>query len=221
MSRSQGVSIDAALIDATEAAIARWGLPDTTLERIADAAGMSRATIYRRGVSRGQLVEALTARAAEEIRRALWPALSGADTAAQRLRSALEAICAVAEDHLDLLAGLFLAHGEVFHQPGPNAMVVDVFAEPFERVLRDGGMDGTLRQVPPTVSATALFNTVGWGYIHLRASHHWQADTARDAVLDLVLHGVLAHTERPTTDNPPEHRSPTGRRTPRSTRRSG
>jgi hypothetical protein len=50
------------------------GLPETTLERIADAAGVSRATIYRRGVSRDQLIDALTARAADEFRRALWPA---------------------------------------------------------------------------------------------------------------------------------------------------
>jgi AcrR family transcriptional regulator len=192
MSRGQAVSVDAALVDATAAAITRWGLPETTLERIADAAGMSRATIYRRGVSREQLIEALTARAAEEFRRALWPALSGADSAAQRLRLALEAVCAVADDHLDLLAGMFLARGEVFHQPGPDALVVDVFAEPFERLLRDGALDGTLRDLPPTMTATALFNTVGWGYIHLRASHHWQPDAARNAILDLVLRGLLA-----------------------------
>jgi AcrR family transcriptional regulator len=192
MSRSQAETIDVALVDATAAAIARWGLPEATLERIADAAGMSRATIYRRGVSREQLIGALTARAADEFRRALWPALSGADSAAQRLRLALEAIYEVADDHLDLLAGMFLAHGEAFHQPGPNALVVDVFAEPFERLLRDGALDGTLRQLPPTVTASALFNTVGWGYIHLRASHHWQPDAARDAILDLILHGLLA-----------------------------
>jgi AcrR family transcriptional regulator len=197
MSRSQAVSVDAALVDATAAAIARWGLSETTLERVADAGGMSRATIYRRGVSRDQLIDALTARAAEEFRRALWPALSGAESAAQRLRLALEAICAVADEHLDLLAGLFLAHGEVFHQPGPDALVVDVFAEPFERLLRDGAMDGTLRQVPATVTATVLFNTVGWGYIHLRASHHWPAEATRDAVLNLVLQGVLAHPDQP------------------------
>jgi hypothetical protein len=39
---------------------------------------------------------------------------------------------------------------------------VDVFAEPFERLLRDGALEGTLRKVPPTVTATVLFNTVGW-----------------------------------------------------------
>jgi AcrR family transcriptional regulator len=102
---------------ASRTVLRREGLPETTLERIADAAGVSRATIYRRGVSRDQLIDALTARAADEFRRALWPALSGADTAGQRLRLALEAICAVADEHLDLLAGMFPAHGEVFHRP--------------------------------------------------------------------------------------------------------
>jgi AcrR family transcriptional regulator len=59
---------------ASRTVLRREGLPETTLERIADAAGVSRATIYRRGVSRDQLIDALTARAADEFRRALWPA---------------------------------------------------------------------------------------------------------------------------------------------------
>lgn len=45
----------------------------------------------------------------------------------------LEAMCAAAEEHLPLLAGRFLAEGQVFHEPGPNALTVDIFAEPFER----------------------------------------------------------------------------------------
>ena len=191
MQRQEG--IDSRLVDATEQAIARWGLSETTLERIAEAAGLSRATIYRRGVSRDELVAALTARAADTYRTAIWPALTGDGTGAQRLRAALEAICATADQHLDLLAGMFLAHGEVFHRPGPDALLVDVFAEPLERLLRDGAADGSLRDVPPTVTATVLFNTLGWGYIHLRASHRWDPDTTRDAVIDLVLSGLLPH----------------------------
>ncbi|WP_278255436.1 hypothetical protein [Nocardioides convexus] len=89
-----------------------------------------------------------------------------------------------------LLAGMFLAHGEVFHQTGPDALVVDAFAEPFERLLRDGANDGTLRDLSPTITATVLFNVVGWGYIHLRASHHWKPGPTRDAIIDLVMAGL-------------------------------
>jgi len=192
MSQQQDPALEPELVDATGAAIARWGLHELTLERIAAEAGMSRATIYRRGVTREQLVAALTDRAAETFRAAMWPALAGAGTAAERLQAALAALCATADRHLHLLAGMFLAHGEVFHEPGPDALTVDVFAQPFERLLRDGAADGTLRDVPPTLTATVLFNTVGWGYVHLRASHEWPAERARDAVLDLALRGLLA-----------------------------
>jgi AcrR family transcriptional regulator len=199
MSQRQG--LESSLLDATVAAIARWGLPALTLERVAAEAGMSRATIYRRGVTREQLVAALTEQAADTFRAAMWPALTGAGTAAQRLHTALIAICAAADAHLPLLAAMFLAHGEVFHRPGPDALLVDVFAEPFERLLRDGAADGTLRALPPTLTATVLFNTVGWGYIHLRAGHHWDPQPARDAVLDLVLHGLLTQAASDPTPN--------------------
>ncbi|WP_278255437.1 helix-turn-helix domain-containing protein [Nocardioides convexus] len=52
MSRTQAGVIDRTLIDATAVAITRWGLNEVTLDRIAAEAGMSRATIYRRGVTR-------------------------------------------------------------------------------------------------------------------------------------------------------------------------
>ncbi|WP_214324451.1 TetR/AcrR family transcriptional regulator [Nonomuraea sediminis] len=184
-------AIEPALVDATAAAVARWGLTDITLERIADEAGISRATLHRRNVTREALVAALTERAADTFRAALWPAMTGSGTAAERLRAMLEAMFEAADEHLELLAGLFLAHGEVFHEPGPEAMAVDVFAAPFDRVLRDGALDGSLREVPPTVTATVLFNTAGWGYVHLRGSHHWPAERARQAVLDLVLNGLV------------------------------
>ena len=100
-----------------------------------------------------------------------------------------------------MLAGFFLADGEVFHQPGPDALVVDAFAEPFERLLRDGAADGSLRDLPPTLTATVLFNLVGWGYIHLRAAHHWDAAATADAIIDLLLQGTLDR-EEPAREQP-------------------
>jgi AcrR family transcriptional regulator len=192
MSRGQRGVIDRTLIDATAAAISRWGLEQVTLERVAEEAGLSRATIYRRGVTREDLVAALTIEAADTYRRAILPAIAGSGTACEPLRAAFEALCDTADDHLHLLAGLFLARGELFHQPGPDALVVDVFAEPFERLLRDGASDGSLRATSPEVTATVLFNLVGWGYIHLRAAHDWKPGPTREAVIDVVMAGIQA-----------------------------
>lgn len=192
MSSGQAPVIGRELLDATASAVERWGLNDVTLERVAAEAGMSRATIYRRQVTRDDLIAALTVQAADTYNRAMLPALSGPGTAAQRLRAAMEALCTTADEHLHLLAGMFLAHGEVFHEPGPHAMIVDAFAEPFERILRDGAADGSLRHLPPTVTATVLFNTLGWGFIHLRAAHQWPSEATRDAIIDLLLTGLAA-----------------------------
>lgn len=191
MSRRQedGV-VDHSLLEATAAAIARWGLGAVTLDRIAAEADMSRATVYRRGITREHLIAALTREAADTYRRAVLPALASPGTARERLRAALEALCDAADDHLHLLAGMFLARGEIFHQSGPDALVLEVFAEPFERLLRDGALDGSLRHLPPEVTATVLFNLVGWGYIHLRAAHDWKPGPTRDAIIDLVMAGL-------------------------------
>ena len=69
-------------------------------------------------------------------------------------------------------------------------MLAEAFAESFERLLRDGAADGSLRDVPPTITATVLFNTVGLGYIHLRAAHQWGPATTAEAIIDLVLRGT-------------------------------
>jgi AcrR family transcriptional regulator len=188
---SQRDPVDPRLIDATGAAIARWGLAGTTLNRIADEADMSRATFYRRGVSRGQLIAALTDKAVETYRTTLRPALTRTGSAAERLRAALEAICATADKNLPLLAGIFVAQGEIVDPPSPEFLQVGVFTEPFERLLRDGAADGTLREVQPAITAAMLFNTVSWGYVRLRAAYGWGPDTARHAVIDFVMHGLV------------------------------
>ena len=43
---------------------------------------------------------------------------------------------------------------------------------------------------PPRSPPPVLFNTVGWGYIHLRASHEWDPAMARRHVIDLALNGL-------------------------------
>jgi AcrR family transcriptional regulator len=192
MPQRQSTVIDQTLLDATAAAITKWGLSEVNLDRVAAEAGMSRATIYRRGLSRDDLIGALTLEAVDTYNRAILPAIASPGNARERLELALRALCSAADDHLHLLAGMFLAHGEVFHKSGQNAMVVDVFADPFERLLRDGAADGSLRRLPPEITATVLFNLVGWSYIHLRAAHEWDSAAAADSIIDLVLHGTIA-----------------------------
>lgn len=184
---------DEQLVDGGHRAIARFGLQGATLERIAEEAGVSRVTLHRRGITKQRIVDELTRRAVEEYRSALWPALTGSGTAAERLEQALEALCEIAERYLDLLVAFGGASDAVFHDDAAEALTRSPFTEPIERLLRDGSEDATLRQLDPGEMATVLFNLVGWTYIHLRVGHGWNVGRARGTTLAVALHGVVSH----------------------------
>ena len=94
---------------------------------------------------------------------------------------------------MELLVALRAQSDGVFHRGGEDeALTRTVFAEPLERLLRDGIADGSLREVDPLETATVLFNLVGWTYVHMRTGHGWSPERARAAVLDPVLNGLVA-----------------------------
>lgn len=188
---------DPDLLVAAGRVLAGHGYRGLTLERLAAQAGLSRMTLHRRGVTVRGILDGLTLMAVGELQSALLPALTGAGDAAARLDAALRAVLAVADRHLPLLAGLFADDAGVFHAPpGPDGSLPthEVFVAPFARLLRDGALDGSLGLVgDPVEVATVLFNTAGWGYVQLRHAQRWPPARATEALLALVLRGVLPH----------------------------
>ena len=187
---------DERVVDAAAAVVADYGYNGLTLERLAAAAGISRMTLHRRGVTTDAVIAAMSARAADELRDALFPSLVSEDTAHARLEAALCAMFDVADRHLPLLAGLFADDRAVFHRSPDETGAVPtapIFVAPFVKLLRDGDADGTLRPQPNAAeTAAVLFNMAGWSYVHLRHAQHWSPDRARDGVLRLILEGVVA-----------------------------
>ena len=156
---------------------------------------------HRRGIRKQDILDALTEKAVEAYRAALWPALTGPGTGGERLEQALRALCHSAEDNLELLVALRSQTDAIFHEPDAGeAMTRSVFTEPLERLLRDGIADGSLRKVDPVETATVLFNLVGWTYVHLRTGHRWMPEHARERTVEIALHGVReASCESDTT----------------------
>jgi AcrR family transcriptional regulator len=180
-----------ALVAGARAVLEEHGWRGATMERIARAAGISRMTLHRRGVTRDVVLGALTRRLEEDYRQALWPALTGPGSARERLEQALHGECAVAEDNLALLGALEDAERDaVFHDPDSRGLTRSVFTEALVRLLTDGAADGSLRRVDAPEAATVLFNLVGFTYRHLRVGHGWSAERARAGVLDIALRGL-------------------------------
>jgi AcrR family transcriptional regulator len=178
------------VLAAGQRVFARFGYHGATAERIADEAGLSRVTLHRRGITKDTILAELSARAIDSYRAALWPALTSAGSGAERLETALEALCEQSEDNLELLVALRSQTDVVFHDEGDEPMTRSVFTEPLERLLRDGAQDGSLRDVDFPEVATVLFNLVGWTYVHLRTGHRWAPERASRDVLSIVLDGL-------------------------------
>jgi AcrR family transcriptional regulator len=181
------------IVEAARHVLAEDGLAAATLERISTAAGVSRMTLHRRGVSKADILRAIAEELERDYREAMWPALVAPGTGRERLEAALDALCDVAERNLALLAALSTAaRAAIYHEEGAGALTREVFVEPLQRLLLDGAADGTLRPVDATETATVLFNVIGHTYTHLRADHRWDRERARDGVVGLVLGGVVA-----------------------------
>lgn len=185
-------AVPAHIVDAARHVLAQDGLAAATLERISVAAGVSRMTLHRRGLTKQGILDAVAEGFVAEHREAMWEALVSSGTAQERLRHALELQCALSERNLAALEALSAsARDSIFHEPGPDALTRRVFVAPLERLLLDGAADGSLSCADPTETATVLYNAVGHTYRHLRVGHGWSPERARDGVLALVMDGLI------------------------------
>jgi AcrR family transcriptional regulator len=183
------VQIDDEVREAAIAVLREHGWAGLTLERVAEASGRARSTLWRQGLTLEALLEALTGKLADDFQAALFPVLTSDGTGRERLRRGLEALCGLIDEHLPLL----LATDEAFHQQPHPGQPAD-YLRPFIAFLRDGAADGTLVPGDDVVEAAdAVFNATAWPYVHLRGRHQWPAERARRVVVGLVLDGV-AHT---------------------------
>jgi AcrR family transcriptional regulator len=184
--------VDEELRRATIDVLRERGWDGLTLERVAEAAGRARSTLWRQGLSREALLQALVGELADDFRASMYPILTAGGTGRERLVKGLEALCDLLDRHLPLM----LATDEAFHQETAPAQPPD-YLHPFIVFLRDGVADGSLTLARDEVTTADLaFNTVAWPYVHLRGRHNWPADQARAAVVDVVLDGI-AGKEQP------------------------
>jgi AcrR family transcriptional regulator len=184
--------VDQRLLDATVRVLAAYGWDGLSLDRVADAAGLSRVTVWRQGATKETLVAALLDELATDFRASMWPVLTAPGSGRDRLEAGLRALCEVADRHLPLL----LASDHVFHrgfQQAATGTAVN-FTEPFARFAAEGLADGTLYPLcdDPWELGEVAFNTACWSYVHLRGRHEWSSGVARDRVLAVVVRGLSA-----------------------------
>lgn len=162
------------------------GFEGLTLERVAEAAGLARSTLWRNGLTRDVLIGALVGELADDFRSTMYPVLTSGSNGRERFIRGLEALCELLDRHLPLM----LATDEAFHQETAPGVPPD-YLHPFILFLEEGARDGSLPPVDDAcVAADVAFNAVAWPYVHLRGRHGWPAEKARAHIVGVVLNGI-------------------------------
>lgn len=184
-------AVDEELLDAAEAILAEHGVEGVTLERVADRAGLSRVTLWRRGVTTEDLVTGLLQRLTDDFVKEFWPIIDSSGTGRDRLSACLDALFEVADRHLHVLS----VSDEVFHWAAERCMFppgAEGFLGPFVGALRLGARDGSLTfSGHAEDTADVVYNTACWGYVHLRQRHKWSRKRARSQISAVLVAGLV------------------------------
>ena len=163
-----------------------------SIDTIAQRAGVSRATVWRHGLTRTAVERVLRARLVADYKELMWGPLTQGGSGSLRLADALAALCVVAERNLP-----FLTHTETaFHAEDLQAVGLSVdFFGPWLRIFDLAAADGSLEApAQPMAFATGLTNMVLLTYVHLRAYHAgfgWTPERTTEFLVDLVSRGYL------------------------------
>ena len=105
----------------------------------------------------------------------------------------LRVVCEITDARADLLSGLDAAAlNAIYHEEGPGALTRSEFIAPIVRLLHDGAVDGSLRNIANTEeAATVLYTQISYTYLRLRREHRWSAKRTTRAVIELAFAGLL------------------------------
>lgn len=184
------VDIDPNLVDAAAVVLDMAGPAGLTLSAIAEAGGVSRVTVHRRGATVDDYLVAVLARASDDLRGSLWPVLTSSEPAAARLRTALAILCDVCERHSGVMAVMFGVPARPL-RGRPERTTSFEFIEPFAKLLGDGRADGSIDTDDPTRDATLIANCVAWTYLHMRRAHGWDTIDTTERTVTMAVAAFL------------------------------
>ena len=172
---------------------ARFGYPNTDLQRVADELGVGKGTLYRYFSSKEELFLAAVRRGVDELFGYIDSRVEVAQDALERLRVAVAAYIEFFQQHSEL-AELFVQERAEFRQSR-----LPVFFEArserrvkWEKVLHRLIAERRVRKVPVARVLDVLSNTLyGTMFTNHFLGDHRPVQAQADDIIDVLFHGIL------------------------------
>ena len=172
--------------------IADHGLDQTKIEDIADATGVPKATLYYYFDGKEQILAFLLAEMLSIAEGEVAVAVAAPGPARERLTAVVEAQVKAMFDHPAICRALIGELGRAGRVPEIATAIRSAFHVPVERLLREGGTDGSLRHLDdPAGAASAIFGAVTLSALdHLVGHEKPDPRAVASATLDVLLNGL-------------------------------
>ena len=184
----------ATALPSAAAVFAAKGIDATRMDDIASATGIPRATLYYHFGSKEDILAWLLERLLRTVSNDVGVVMDQPGTSRERLARIIETHLGIYAENPGLCRVLLAELGRVTKIPALAEAIWTGFHEPVRKLLDAGCQDGTLREVDPEPTASALF-----GAITMLGLHYIVTDQVLDvpkvaAQLDnLVIAGLAGH----------------------------
>ena len=181
----------ASIQDAAMAVIARKGIEETTIQDIADEAGIAKGTVYLYFRDRDELLAKTANRAFEKLVSELDPAFDATGQFAERLLAVVNRQLQFFDDNRQLFrATLALSHREAGLQK-PKMGSYAQYAARLEKMFADAAESGEMRGLDP-LSVSAVYRDCMRGVIVRRIEQKPRTTREEDAqfIVSILLRGI-------------------------------
>lgn len=171
---------------------ARRGYRATTLNDVAAAVGVKKASVYHYIQSKDELLIAIYGRIFDRIEGAVRPIASLDLAPDERLRRMIHAHVAIVAEERDMLTVAFQEEAEL---PGPHQRAIRkrkrAYEQLFEDVVEEGRRDGVFRDLAVGVAVKGLLGMCNWLHTWYRPQHGTPTEIA-SVFARLIESGFLA-----------------------------
>lgn len=171
-------------------AFAQLGFDDTRIEDLTAATGIPTSTLYYYFTGKEGVLAFLLRYWLDAVADAVERAVAGDGPARARLEAVIRTQLRLMAAEPDTCQVLLAELGRIGRLPDIAKAVHDAFHDPVERLLDEGGADGSLRPMPVEPTAAAIFGASTLTGLHYLVAGRDLPDEVAGHVVDLVLHGV-------------------------------
>jgi AcrR family transcriptional regulator len=185
-----------AIVAAAAGLFARHGYRATTLEAVASAVGVKKASVYHYIASKEELLIAIYDRIFDRIESAVGPVASLDFSPDERLRRMIHAHIEIVADERDLLTVVFNEEAEL---PEPLKRKITrrkrAYEQLFVGVLEEGKSIGVFRDIDTRTAVFGLLGMCNWLHKWYRPEHGTPGEIASVFAL-LCEYGLMTEPDR-------------------------